>query len=135
MVTFSWDSVLGKGRQDISKTNSLSKCSHTIIQYVKARKQISTIKLHPSATPHQRVNFHRINPLEEGVAPAIQVHRPCSHKKSGSSKKAIQASWLFRRICRSHPFFPVVQMIGLQYSVLGQSRYPGLPGGYHHCCC
>ena len=45
-------------------------------------------------TPHKRVNFHRINPLEEGVAPAIQVPRPCSqlkcHKRSGSNKKAIQ---------------------------------------------
>ena len=61
-------------------------------------------------TPHKRVNFHRINPLEEWVAPAILVPRPCSqlncHKRSGSSKKAIQVYWLFRRYLPEPPLFP-----------------------------
>ena len=61
-------------------------------------------------TPHKKVHFHRINPLEEWVAPAIQVSWPCSqlkcHKRSGSSKKAIQVSRLFRRILPEPPLFP-----------------------------
>ena len=31
--------------------------------------------LGPRQTPHKRVNFHRINPLAEWVAPTIQVPR------------------------------------------------------------
>ena len=69
-------------------------------------------------TPHKRVNFHRINPLEEGVAPAIQVPRPGSQLKCPAKRlfRCIGYSGVF---FWSHPFFPVVQLIGLQYSVLG----------------
>ena len=75
---------------------------------------------------------NRINPLAKGVAPAI-VLPPYYGRDTGIAKLggaaplkkgaapvnlAIPVSRLFWRHGRCHTYFPVVQLIGLQYSVL-----------------
>ena len=64
--------------------------------------------------PSQEGYYNSINPLVEGVPP--HIHRPPpggSHIFTGLEYSGASA--------RSRPYFPVVQFIGLQYSVLGST--------------
>ena len=74
--------------------------------------------------------FHRISPLAIGVPPA-KVIPPWRHHLSRGHhfspcniRSGTGQIWLFQCLsyygdsCRCHPYFPVVQSIGLQYSVL-----------------
>ena len=64
------------------------------------------------STPHKRVHYNTINPLAKGVPP--HIHRPPPRGLGIFTGLAYLGASIV-----SHTYFPVVQLIGLQMSVLG----------------